>query len=537
MKLKILNIILLILPITMLGQSLDEQIEGQVTFKSSKNIYVKFNSTAGINPGDTLSILTNGIIKPALRVSQKSSISCVAENFTDYVINTGDKIIFILKKKKEDLVKELDDNQNVLTTPAVTPDYVGADTLKASKRKDIISGRISISTNADLFADKGNNYQRLRTGFSFNAMNIKQSAFSVYSYLTYRHRYGIDQQATDFFNDFKVFTLAAQFSPGEKFNLIFGRKINQNVANIGAIDGLQAEFRLKRYGLGLFAGSRPDFTDFTFNAKLPQFGAYVIRNDKIKNGIASTTLAIAEQMNDFKTDRRFLYFQHNNSLVKNLNIFLSTELDLYEKIDSQPSNQFSLTSLYFSARYRILKNLSFSASYDNRRNVIYYESYQTFIDQLLAQETRQGFRFQANYSPVRNISINASAFLRYQGNDPKPTTNYVVNLSFTKIPVHKIALSVNGNILESNYFKGTIIGGRISDNFIKGKLNMELNYRNVNYSFFNTESNLKQHIAGANLSFNIFRKTSLMLSYEGTFDKTNSDYHRYYVTINQRFKN
>ncbi|MBK7094752.1 MAG: hypothetical protein IPH57_06810 [Saprospiraceae bacterium] len=207
-----------------------------------------------------------------------------------------------------------------------------------------------------------------------------------------------------------------------------------------------------------------------------------------------------------------------------------------KKIDSQPSNKFSLTSLYFSARYRVLKNLSFSASYDNRRNVIYYESYQTFIDQLLAQETRQGFRLQANYSPVRNISVNASAFVRYQGDNPKPTTNYVGNLSFNKIPLHNVSLSLSGNILESVYFKGTIIGGRISDNFMKGKLNLELNYRNVNYSFFNTESNLKQHIAGANLSFNIFRKTSLMLSYEGTFDKTNSDYHRYYVTINQRFK-
>jgi hypothetical protein len=242
-------------------------------------------------------------------------------------------------------------------------------------------------------------------------------------------------------------------------------------------------------------------------------------------------------MNDFKTDRRFLYFQHNNSLIKNLNIFLSSEIDLYEKIDSQSSNQFSLTSLYFSARYRILKNLSFSASYDNRRNVVYYESYQTFIDQLLAQETRQGLRFQANYSPIRNISVNASAFLRYQGDNVKPTTNYVVNLSFNKIPIHNISLSVNGNLLESNYFDGIIIGGRISDSFLKGKLSVDLNYRNVNYSFFNTESDLKQDIAGVNVSLNLFKRTSLMVSYEGTFDNSNSNYHRYYVTINQRFKN
>lgn len=73
--------------------------------------------------------------------------------------------------------------------------------------------------------------------------------------------------------------------------------------------------------------------------------------------------------------------------------------------------------------------------------------------------------------------------MRYQGDNPKPTTNYVGNLSFNKIPLHNVSLSLSGNILESVYFKGTIIGGRISDNFMKGKLNLELNYRNVNYSF------------------------------------------------------
>ncbi|MBK7093873.1 MAG: hypothetical protein IPH57_01930 [Saprospiraceae bacterium] len=536
MKIKILYIIILFSPLLTFAQNMSEIIEGSVTFKSSKNIYVKFQNTESINIGDTLFMSAGGKNLAALIVKQKSSTSCVTENISGLSINNGDKIIFI-NKIKEGKTDVNEDKQIGIPGPAVSHDIPDNDTLKTKTRKEIISGRLSLSTNADIFTDNSDNHQRLRTGLSFNVQNINHSPFSTQVYLTYRHRYGIDQQQTDFYNDFKVFSLAFQYAPGEKFNIWLGRKMNQSVANIGAIDGLQGEYSFNKYGVGIFAGTRPDFTDFSFNSKLPQFGAYVVRNDKLRNGIASTTLAFAEQQNNFKTDRRFLYFQHNNSLVKNLNVFLSTEFDLYEKIDSQPSNKFSLTSLYFSARYRVLKNLSFSASYDNRRNVIYYESYQTFIDQLLAQETRQGFRLQANYSPVRNISVNASAFVRYQGDNPKPTTNYVGNLSFNKIPLHNVSLSLSGNILESVYFKGTIIGGRISDNFMKGKLNLELNYRNVNYSFFNTESNLKQHIAGANLSFNIFRKTSLMLSYEGTFDKTNSDYHRYYVTINQRFKN
>ena len=534
MKIKILSVIFLFLPITFFGQTKNDHIEGTVSFKSSKNIYVKFESTEGIEIGDTLNFFSENIFKPALIVKQKSSTSCVAENITDLEFNIGDNVRAKRKIKTEE-IKPIEELATIIS-PAVTPDVPEVTTGKTKTRKEMISGRLSLSTNANLFPDNDNNYQRVRTGLSFNFQNINHSAFSTQIYLTYRHKYGIDQQQADFFNDFKVFTLAVQYAPNEKFNLWLGRKMNQNIANIGAVDGIQGEYNIKKYTLGTFVGTRPDFTDFTFNLKLPQIGAYLVRNDKIGTGIASTTLAIAEQQNDFKTDRRFLYFQHSNSLVKKLNIFFSSEFDLYEKIDSQPSNKFRLTSLYFSARYRIMKNLSFSTSYDNRRNVIYYESYQTYIDQLLAQETRQGFRFQANYSPIRNISVNASAFFRFQGDNPKPTTNYIGNLSFNRIPVLHSTISLSGNLLESYYFKGTIFGGRISNNFLKGKLNAELNYRNVNYTFNNSETNLVQHIAGANLSFNLLKKTSLMVSYEGTFDKVSNDYHRYYITINQRFK-
>lgn len=539
MKLKFLIIVFALLPLFSFSQSVFDNLEGNVTFKSSKNIYVKFNSTDDINVGDTLFIFNGNIKSAALIVRQKSSTSCVTESLNEKSLNIGDKVIFFKKNGQNEKIADnkVEEKQVVISSPAITPDSQENDTIKTITRKELITGRLSLSTNADLFPENRNSYQRLRTGFSFNIQNIRKSAFSVQSYLTYRHRYGIDQQETGFYDDFKIFTLALQYSPGEKININIGRKINPNIANIGAIDGFQGEVKIKKFGIGAFAGTRPDLADFSFNTKLPQFGGYIFRNDKIQNGIASTSLAIAEQMYDLKTDRRFLYFQHNNSLIKNLNIFLSSEIDLYEKIDSTPANKISLTSLYFSARYRLLKNLSFSASYDNRRNIIYYESYQTFIDQLLAQETRQGLRFQTNYSPFRNFSVNASAFLRYQGTGTKPTTNYVCNLSFNKIPLHKISLSLTGNYLEAAYFTGLIIGSRISDDFFKGKLNAELNYRNVNYSFSNTESNLKQNIAGINLSFNLLKRTSLTLSYEGTFDNNGTNYHRYYITINQRFKN
>jgi hypothetical protein len=535
-KLKVVYFIFLMASFPLAGQAQQVMIEGNVTFKSSKNIYVRFNSTEFIRTGDTLFIKVADNWIPALIVNQKSSTSCVCTSYTTENMVVGQLVSFFPKfipipekKPSEDVIPE--------TIPLiVTPDTVKNDSVVRKIKKQLINGRLTFSTNASINSDNSSNFQRIRTAFSVNVQNIRNSAFSTQAYITYRHRYGIDQITTNFYDDFKVFTLAVQYAPGDKFNVWVGRKMNNNMANMGAIDGIQTEYKINKLIIGAFAGSRPDFTDFSFNPALNQFGAYLVRNDKTDSGMAQTSIAIAEQQNDFKTDRRFIYLQHNNSLIKNLNLFLSSELDLYKKINGEVSNTPNITSVYLSLRYRLRKNLSISTSYDNRRNIIYYESYQTYIDQLLAQETRQGFRVQMNYSPFKSISINASTFYRYQGDNPTPTKNYVGNINFNNIPGLKMNVAVNANVLESYYFKGTIIGGRVSDDFLKGKINAELNYRNVNYTFFNSESSLQQHIAGFNLNFNLLKKTSLILSYEGTFEPKTT-YHRYFITAIQRFKN
>jgi hypothetical protein len=537
---RLILVLLVLMPAWSYSQQGEKVLQGTVSFTSSKNIYVKFESTEGIEIGDTLDYFDGEIYRKALIVKQKSSSSCVTENLSLHSFVVGDKI---RSQKPETLPVtpkdvapvETPENKPVIF-PAHTPDTLAETELKPKARKELITGRLSLSTNADIFSGE-ENYQRIRAGISFNASNIRQSAFSTQTYLTYRHRYGIDQLEQDLFNDLKVFTLAVQFAPNDKYSLSFGRKMNQHVANIGSIDGLQAEYNFNGFTLGTFLGTRPDFTDFSFNISLPQIGAYIVRSDQLNNLSASTTLAFAEQMNGFLTDRRFLYLQHNSTLFKRLHLFFSSEVDLFSKVDSQVTGQFRLTSLYFSARYRVANNLSFSTSYDNRRNVIYYESYQTLVEQLLAQETRHGLRIQANYNPAKQISLNASAFLRFQGETLRPTTNYVLNFHYNRVPLIHSSISLTGNYIEAGYFAGTILGGRISNSFLKGKLSVELSYRHTNYIFNHTEIPLIQHIAGTNISFNLLKRSSLMFSYEATLDKYSSDYHRYYITFVQRFKN
>lgn len=514
----------------------DRTLFGQVSYLSSKNVYVKFENTEAILPGDTLFAQNQNQYKAILIVRQKSSSSCVCEKLTLTDIKIGDKIIYIDKMHPKNLILEDSTELAILNKPSIAQDRIVYDTvLKKTLRKEVLSGRISFSTNSNINPDISNNYQRIRTNLSFNFQNINHSPFSFQTYMTYRHRYGIDQQQSGFFDDYKLFSFVVDYQPNEKYKFSFGRKININIANLGSVDGLQIEYYKKQYTFGVLAGTRPDIYDYSVDINLPQFGAFIMRSDKLKSGIAATTLAFAQQMYGFKTDRRFLYFQHNNSFFKDLNFFVSSEFDLFQKVNNISSNKLNFTSLYFSVRYKILKNLSLSGSYDNRRNIIYYESYQTLVDQLLAQSTRQGWRAQLFYSPFKKLNFNISGFIRYQSDNTKPTTNYVATFNFTKLPILKSYFSLSYNVLNSYYYTGTISGAKVSNNFLKNKLSTEFNFRYVNYKYNNSEFAIVQNIYGVNLSYNVFSKTSVMLSYEGTYELTKT-YHLYYITLIQRFK-
>lgn len=531
MKKVLLAISTLFFIIPAFGQEWQWQ-KGKVSFVSASNVYVKFDETADIKSGDTLFIANEGTWSPALIVKKKSSLSVVTillPNFKTPIV--GDEIRAKGLKAAEVITPT---TEPLAAVPVVVTIDTADVTIKNDKkdRKPLVNGRFSVSTNASL-ADGDNNYQRIRMAYTLNASNLGGGNFSTQQYITYRHRYGIDQQL-GFYNDFKIYTLALSYEKGGHIATL-GRRINSRITNMGAIDGIQYEKKSGDWIGGMFVGSRPDPLDYTFNINLMQGGVFVSHEHQTKEGLIQTSLAFVEQRNHAETDRRFTYFQHSSTIGKNINLFGSVELDIYQKIKEQVSHSIKLTGAYFSLRYRPFRALNLTASYDNRRNVIFYETNRTYIDQLLNQETRQGYRLMVSYNIWRNININGSAFYRYQENAATPTKNYVANVTFNNM-LKGVNLGFNANLLESYYFNGSIIGGRIDKNLLNGQANLEVNYRKVNYLFFSGEQTLKQDIVGFSVNINVSRLTSFVLSYEGTFDPI-KNYHRYFVTAIQRFKN
>ncbi len=282
-------------------------------------------------------------------------------------------------------------------------------------------------------------------------------------------------------------------------------------------------------------GSRPDYQDYSINLNLLQFGGYIGHLYRNKaNREMKTTFAVVEQKNNGATDRRFAYLQHYNALAKNLYFFGTAEMELYQKINGEQKSTFNITNLYFMLRYRAMRNLSFSASYSARTNLIYYETYKDFVDRLLEDEALQGFRFSVNYRPVRKLSIGVRGGYRSRKDDPKPTKNVRAYVSYSNVPGINASATLSATLLETAFLKGQIYSLRLSKDLVPGKLFGSFSYRYVKYDYTYMLGNALQNVGDLNLTWRIMKKLSLSVAYEGQFESSFS-YNRIYINLLTRF--
>ena len=505
-------------------------LEGTISYLSKTKVYVRFTSTDSLRVGDTLQVWQDQQWKKALIIESLSSQSVITNAFVPVSLVIGTKISSVAKPKpiqKKANAYDLVPYLSAGSRPEKKP--------KESKTKQQIDSRISVSTNGSR-DQNARDFDRLRTTASLDIQHLQDSRLSLESYVTYNHKLGTPINDSTFRNDFKIYAMALSYASEKGDVISFGRKLNNRLANMGAIDGVQLEKTVRKFTWGAFAGTRPDVQDYSFNKELTQFGGFLAHESETTNGPIQTSLAFAEQKFKTATDRRFIYFQHSNAYLKNLQLFYSIECDLYQRVDSVQTNNWDLTSMYVSLRYKPSNKLSFTTSYDNRKNIIYYESYRNFLEQLINQETRQGFRLQMNYRLHPLAYLSLSGFYRYQSNRPDPTKNYVANVSISQIPKVQASVNLNFNYMDTYYFSGTIWGLSVNKDLFKGFLSTEFSYRKVDYLFINKDQGtLNQHIWGGSLNFYGKKRTSLMLSYEGTIEPT-IQYGRYYLTLTQRFR-
>jgi hypothetical protein len=514
--------------------------EGKVSYITLQNIYVKFETSGLVQPGDTVFIRKDQALVPLFVTESVSSLSCVGKPIAKTDIKVSD--VVVIKVKKSSKSAPIQDkiptgSSSLRTDSAQTPESkLPAKSVTGAERVERIRGRLS-ATSYSSFSNTSDFNQRMRYTFTLSADHISGGRISTDTYITFTHK--LNEWATvqnNIFNALKIYSLSVNYDVTNKTQIAVGRKINPKIASIGAIDGLQAETKAGNFTFGAVAGTSPDYTDYSFNPKQFEYGGYLSHDINNKSGNMSTSLAFFQQTSHGMTDRRFAYFQHDNSLIKNINLFVSSEVDLYALKDSVPTNTVSLTSLYLSLRYRVSKQLSAYLSYDARKNVIYYETFKNYLDLLLQDATRQGYQLRINYRPSNTISSSLTGGYRFQKNDIHPMLNVNGFLTFSKVPGINSSVTFSTNWIQSSYVDGMIYGVQLDKELVPSKLSAGINYRLVDNKYLNATSGPRslQHMAALELSWQISKKMYFSAHYDGTFEKSNK-YHSIYVSLTQRF--
>jgi hypothetical protein len=531
-----------------MGQNQQGTVDGTISYITSQNVYVKFISTANIRAGDTLYVQKGDVLIPALKVTDLSSISCVCIPLSDIPFKVSDKILAKPAHQNKIPPETLSPSTNV--SPAektnqnqgISNPDTSATKKTTYKTRQQIHGNVSVASYSNFSTYSSTNSQREKVTLSLSAKNLGNSNLSAECYISY---YQDDKQlnatSNSIFNELKIYDLAFTYDFGKRASLSLGRKLNPKLSEMGSNDGLQFELKFKPLSIGIIAGFRPNYTDYGFNANLFQTGIYLFNELKGKKGFMQTTLAFIDQTNSWKTDRRFLYAQYVNSLIKNLTFFGSAEVDIFGKklntIDStyKTNSTPTLTSLYLSLSYRVSRRLGLSFSYSDRQNVIYYETYKSILDRLLDNPTMQGYSLQVNYSPVNNLSIGATGSYRVEKPDPLPAENLYGYITYSQIPGIKTSVTVSAMLMKTSYVNGNVYSAGLSKDLVSGKLYLGLTYRYLDYHYLGASDIPSfQNMGEFSLTWRIIKKLLFSVYYEGTFEKI-TQYHNLYAQMSMGF--
>lgn len=518
-------LILLFFSAELSAQVADRTVNGTVSFVTANSVYVRFDSTDDIPIGKTLKLAGSD----CLLVTDKSSTSIVCTVINNCAVEKGDVVTYTIPTKvKQEEPIETDPN-TVIPVERTEPDITLSQ--EESLYTEKIRGRVSLASY-NTFSDVRNDRHRFRTRFSLNADHIGDSKFSIESFLTYRNVSSYDSEdenaRTDIFN---IYNLNVRYDATPTLSIAAGRRINPKTTTVGAIDGLQVEKYFGDFYVGALGGFRPDFENYGFNSDLLQYGGYIGIETDDEDFWSQTTVGAMEQTNAGATDRRFIYLQHFSTIASDLSLFSSMELDIFGNAGSETR----LTNLYMSARYRFSRAANIMVSYDSRKQIIYYETFQTEIERLLDEDlARQGLRFRLNVRPAKILWAGISYSMRSQSNNENKSDNINAYITLTKIPGIGGRFNVSYNRNASNYLTSNIVSGRYSREVVKNKVNADIYYRFAQYTYERNYQDFDQHFYGASLFWRITRSWQFSISGELSQYEEESSY-RFYTQLSKRF--
>jgi len=527
------TLILLFVTASYAQQSL-KPVEGKVTYFSSQNVYAEFASTEGLTEGDTVFIAENH--SPYMIIRFISSRSVAGKYIgTDKPVKgtalyANAKISLPAEQKQAAASVLSDSSAQEQNRSSISARSINVPVLNN------IDGKFSVQTSSDY--NSGNlssqNLQRWRYTFSLAMDNIAESGLDFQTYSNYSYTSTTFISSSDpFMENLRVYSLNFKYTYEKNTTLRLGRFQSSQLASLGPVDGVVAEHNFTFASIGGIFGSHPDFSNYGYNFNFMQFGIFASRNDTLGEANTEQSIGLFQQMNKSAVDRRFLYYQNTANLFRTLNVFFSTEFDFYKKEAGVISSTPQLTGLFTSVRYSPFSVFSVGVSYDARRNVIYYETYKSFLDSVIINELRQGIRLNVVIRPVKGLTVGLNNSYRNQKGDSKPNNNFGGYVFYSQIPYLEISPVLNYTRLSNSFTDGYSAGITLSRNLLN-LFDLAAGYRLLHYKFLQSGSVLDQQTYTADIYYSFSRSLSLGINFESSHDPGLTQ-NRLFIDLTARF--
>ena len=274
---------------------------------------------------------------------------------------------------------------------------------------------------------------------------------------------GATQQATltDLVN--RTYHLGFYYdNPESRWAAGAGRLYIPWATSLGTIDGFYLGRHRGKATVGMFAGSAPDPTSWSYNPRLEMAGGLVnFEGGSFDSLHFTSTSGIALTGVGWHRDRQFAFIENGISYKRYLSIYSNQEIDLLDEFQSSDATQNSggnkglaLSRSYLTVRVQPTKILSLDISENYFRNVPTFDLRLLgtgLLDKYLFQGLSGGFRLDLPYRTTIYSGIGRSS----RTGDAKPSWDYMMGFAAANIFSSGLRADLRYSKFDSSFGSGT----------------------------------------------------------------------------------
>ena len=370
-----------------------------------------------------------------------------------------------------------------------------------------LHGRMSIDDSYSFESNSTSARNFLTTRLRLNATNLNDAGtLSLHFGGRYRTQLS-GQKYSSLVKPWQVDTFYMEYAPiKERLYLRAGRLTPKE--GVGEnVDGLNVLLKGKSYGVGAFAGTKPDPFTGGFDSKYTSSGGYVF----YRRGQLFSNLSFVNNTFEGKVDRQYLSGNLSFSPIKKARVFGAFTSDV-----DQLNGGMSFTNGFVELSYRPTNNSSVAIGAREYRGIRLYES----MDFYISTSRQNSFYARGSYRLLKKYSLTGKVEQRILvGDTPliedKVTTNYMLGISNGNI----LGSGVSGNF-STTYSDGysstyTLYSVRFMRQLVE-KVDLTLNGSVMDNEYELTGETDTTLRYGASLNLRPGRSWNLSLSYDGT---------------------